>query len=153
ALALFRRFVADSKEADGSKTRDRFKVVPRVVNTDEWAAKAPLSATEHKLMVTYNMKPVLSRPQHAFFIGPNSTYMEVDFDIHTYSYIARSALHSFQPRLGGLLWELAFVIQGNTPDELPEMVLGSARIYRTDFQNLRMYPTLGPPASGKKPKS
>jgi hypothetical protein len=152
ALALFRRFVADAKEADGKKTCDRFKVVPRVVNMAEWAAKAPLSATELNLFSTYNMKPVLSRPQHTFFIGPNSSYMEIDFDIHTYSYIARSALHSLAPKLGSLLWELAFVIQGNTPDELPEMVLGSARIYRTDFEDLRMYPTLGPP-SGKKHKS
>lgn len=83
----------------------------------------------------------------------------MDLDIHTYTYIARTALLSFMTRLASVIWEVAFVIQGNTSDELPEQVragftavdslmwcpklsdmclpllqvLACARIYRTDF--------------------
>ncbi len=55
----------------------RFKIIPRVVNVDEWSKKGPLSTAEYKLLSNYNEKPVLSRPQHAFFNGPN--YLEVRF--------------------------------------------------------------------------
>jgi len=57
----------------------------------------------------------------------------VDLDIHTYTYIARSALLSFMTRLSSVIYEVAFVIQGNAADELPEQVLACARVYRTDF--------------------
>lgn len=53
----------------------RFKLIPRVVNVDEWAAKGPLSPAEHKLLATYNDKPILTRPQHYYFNGPG--YLEV----------------------------------------------------------------------------
>lgn len=33
----------NGKEADGTPTRDRLKLMPRVVNVDEWAQSAPLS--------------------------------------------------------------------------------------------------------------
>ena len=85
--------------------------------------------------------------------------VQVDLDIHTYTYIARTALLSFMTRLASVIWEVAFVIQGNASDELPEQVragptvadiilmllsnaesksvsmqvLACARIYRTDF--------------------
>ena len=47
---------------------------------------------------------------------------QVDLDIHTYTYIARTALLSFMTRLASVIWEVAFVIQGNASDELPEQV-------------------------------
>ena len=43
ALGLAQRFVHGGKEADGSPTRDRLKLMPRVVNKEEWARTAPLS--------------------------------------------------------------------------------------------------------------
>lgn len=43
ALGLAQRFVHGGKEADGSPTRDRLKLMPRVVNVEEWARTAPLS--------------------------------------------------------------------------------------------------------------
>ena len=63
---------ADNHACSGAR---RFKIMPRVVNVEEWAVKAPLSMSEHKLLVNYNGKPIMTRPQHLFFHGHN--YMEV----------------------------------------------------------------------------
>ncbi len=45
-------------------TRDRFKLIPRVANVEAWAADAPLSSAEYRLLLNYNDKPLLTRPQH-----------------------------------------------------------------------------------------
>ena len=59
----------------------------------------------------YNDKPVLTRPQHSFYTGPD--YFEMDLNIHGYAYVARRAFGGFIPRLPSAVFENAFVIQGN----------------------------------------
>jgi hypothetical protein len=137
ALGLLRRFVENGKEADGTPTRDRLKLIARIVNVDEWRAKGPLSLSEFKLLQSYNEKPVLARPQQTYYEGPG--YLEVDLDIHIYSYLARSALMSFMDRLDKVVWEIAFVIQGNGIEELPEQVLACGRMFRTDFAHAKPF--------------
>ena len=70
-----------------SRTRDRLKLIPRVVNVDQWAVEGPLSGAEHKLLANYNDKPLMTKPQHRCFRGPN--YFEIDIDVHSYAFIAR----------------------------------------------------------------
>jgi len=49
---------------DRTPTRERLKLIPRVANADAWARDAPLSAAERRLLLNYNDKPLLTRPQH-----------------------------------------------------------------------------------------
>lgn len=76
---------------------------------EQWAKNAPLSSAEYKLLCNYNDKPVLTRPQHRVYFGAN--YMEIDLDIHAWTYLARKAFSSYIPRLGTVVFENAFVVQ------------------------------------------
>lgn len=142
ALGLLQRFVTNGRETDGSPTRDRLKMIVRVANLEEWARVAPLNGTEYKLLLNYNEKPVLTRPQQMFYVGPN--YLEVDLDVHNYAFLARKALWGYHDRIPTVVWDNGFVIQGNTSDELPEQLLGCGRIYRSDF---RRFPGLSSTAA------
>lgn len=68
-LSILRAFLKHPDHALGAHTnrtptRDRFKLIPRVANVEAWAADAPLSSAEHRLLLNYNDKPLLTRPQH-----------------------------------------------------------------------------------------
>eukprot|EP00884_Botryococcus_braunii_P001825 jgi/Botrbrau1/11643/Bobra.168_2s0001.1 len=138
ALGLLQRFAHNGREHDGTPTRDRLKLIPRVANPEQWAKEAPLSSAETALLTNYNDKPLLTRPQHKFFHGPN--YLEIDVDVHSYAYLARKAFGGFIPRLTTVVFENAFVIQGNRPEELPEVVLAAARVARVNFNKVRPFP-------------
>ncbi len=47
---------------------------------------------------------------------------QVDLDVHTWNFIARKAFFSYIPKLSTVVFENAFVVQGNEVSELPEQV-------------------------------
>ena len=63
-------------------------------------------------------------------------YLEIDIDVHNFSYLARQGLYGLLDRLPLMHLELAFLVEATGPDELPEQVLGAFELRGLDLRAL-----------------
>jgi len=125
AMHLLRRFVDGGKKEDGTeddiddKWRNNcFKMIPQIVE-GPWYVRT----------VTPSNVPALvgNKLTTTYFRGKN--YFELDIDIT--SSITANTIWSLVWRVTtSLVIDLAFVCQGNTPEELPEQIIGTVRLSR-----------------------
>ncbi|TYK00012.1 protein ENHANCED DISEASE RESISTANCE 2-like isoform X1 [Cucumis melo var. makuwa] len=112
---LLKNFV----EGDDAFRNSRFKLIP-YISQGSWIVKQSVGKKAclvgHALEVHY-------------FRGKN--YLEVEIDVGS-STVARGVVSLVLGYLNNLVIEMAFVIQGNTQEELPEILLGTCRLNHLD---------------------
>lgn len=106
-----------SDEAWRSK---RIKLIPRVVE-GAWMVKRAVGT-----------KPAIigTKLKHRYFDGDG--YSEVDVDVGS-SAMAVGVLKVVKGYAKMLVLDMAFVLQGDEEDELPERIFGAVRVHRVDL--------------------
>lgn len=132
AASLLKR-VFKNTDKDSEKDRDRFKCIGRLCNPQDMEIGSWLRS----LMVMYNAKPFLIRPQHHFFWDTSDKgdkYLEYAMDVHTFGYAVKKGLNGMLLMLETMVFDLALVLEGDLDDELPEQILCGARLHYVDLK-------------------
>ena len=129
------RCVARFCQDPQSEKNKKLKIVPVVVE-GPWVVKSVVGG---KPAIIGNKMPVNYHYSPASEDGKNAMYLEADLDIVSSS-AARGILSVARTYTQVLTIDLGFVVQGNTPDELPEQMLVGARLHGIDPMTAPPYP-------------
>eukprot|EP00945_MAST-04E_sp_MAST-4E-sp1_P002107 g2107.t1 len=139
-INLWKKFVARSKEDANDNFLDRFKLIQAVANADEIG----FGSTSSYLVRTYNAKPLLTRPQHAFnsgsmeltdFPGVTINYMEVFIDVWGWNYLVRQGLFDNLQLGKKMVVDWCVCVEAHEDEEMPEQALMCIRTARVTFDN------------------
>lgn len=50
-----------------------------------------------------------------------------------FSYLAKKGLNFLQPKFPQMVFDVGFVVEARADDEMPEQMLGTARLFRLDY--------------------
>ena len=131
-LKLLKRFLEAGPD---TSVTDRVKIIAQVAKQDECG----ITGVGKRLLVSHSATPVLTRPQHRIYHFRDGK-TEVVVDMHAFSYMARQGIYSLLDKTSRLVIDLAFVLQGETDDELPEQVLGCCRLDHVSVQKAAELP-------------
>ncbi|KAL8518009.1 hypothetical protein ACS0TY_009339 [Phlomoides rotata] len=112
---LLDRFV----NGDDAFRNSRFKLIP-YISKGSWIVKQSVGRKSCLLGQALEVN---------YFRGKN--YLELDIDVGS-STVARGVVNLILGYLTNLVIEMAFLIQANTEEELPEILLGTARLNHLD---------------------
>ncbi|KAL3520715.1 hypothetical protein ACH5RR_018864 [Cinchona calisaya] len=112
---LLERFV----NGDDAFRNSRFKLIP-YISKGSWIVKQSVGKKAGLVGQALEVH---------YFRGKN--YLELDIDVGS-STVARGVVSLVLGYLNNLVIEMAFLIQGNTPEELPEFLLGTCRLNHLD---------------------
>ena len=122
ALRLWSHFAHDCQT--NQSTRDRFKWIGRVMNLKHTA----FNWSTKKLIKKYNSKPVLGKKDTAFHRSDDGQILTIDIDCHRFCFVAKKAWNHIKHIMDNVVYDLAWVIQGESDDELPERILTTVRL-------------------------
>ncbi|KAJ4803329.1 hypothetical protein LUZ62_015895 [Rhynchospora pubera] len=114
-VPLLERFV----KGDDAFRNSRFKLIP-YISKGSWIVKQ--SVGKKACLVGQAL-------EINYFRGSN--YLELDVDVGS-STVARGVVSLVLGYLNNLVIEMAFLVQGNTQEELPEVLLGTCRLNHLD---------------------
>ena len=80
----------------------------------------------------YNGKPTLITKSGTFTTGPG--YAEMDINVHRFGFPAKRGLYHLQEKFKDMICEVGFTIEGRDDSELPEVMLGIAKLNRLDVK-------------------
>jgi len=130
----FARFLMN----DDKRKQSSLKLIPMVIE-GPWVVKSIIAG---KPVIIGNKLPT----SFSFDAGDKSEgiaeYLEFDLDIGNSSRKAKSIVSTCKTYMKSLTVDIGFVIQGDTSDELPEQMLGSARIHQFDASKAKLFPSL-----------
>jgi hypothetical protein len=104
---------------DNRFRNSRFKLIPNIAK-GSWIVKQSVGKTACLIGEALEI---------SYYHGKN--YLELDVDIGSSS-VARGVVNLVVGYLSKLVIELAFLIQANTEEELPEYLLGTCRLINLD---------------------
>jgi len=149
ALLLLQEFF--QRAPHEAEMRGRFKVIASCANLDGLNLPSFIS--------NYNSKPVLVTKSGRLFQGfsspssscsssssfsssssspssssPDLLYLEMDIKVHKFAFLAKKGLRYLQGKFPAMVLEVAFLIEGRREEELPEQVLGAARLNHVEYE-------------------
>lgn len=92
-----------------------------------------------------NGKPALATKSAMYFCGED--YIEMTINFHRFCWAARKAFHVLVGKSKGMVVNMAFLLEGQREEDLPEQVVAAVRINKLDFW--KMPPPLDPSALQK----
>jgi hypothetical protein len=110
---------ADPLHEKDYQNRGRLKAIPEILNLPDLS----LGMIIKKLVVANSAKPFLTGPKYHSFVKKDD-YLEIDVDIHRYTYAARDTLHGLLPEIPKMYLRFGMVVEGRAANELPEQLLG-----------------------------
>jgi len=123
SLHLLERFF--EKLSQDEDIARRFKMIGTCFNIGELGIPS--------MFHSYNGKPVIVFKAGSLSRGlvdgkEDDMYMQVDVNVHDFAYVARKGLYTLQDDIPKMNFSCSFVLQGETPEELPEQVFGCAEM-------------------------
>eukprot|EP00040_Diaphanoeca_grandis_P007751 m.42171 g.42171 ORF g.42171 m.42171 type:complete len:300 (-) comp19020_c0_seq2:81-980(-) len=133
AVKLLHAFMHD----DSQEMRERFKMMVCALNVDD----IEVGSVVKKLLHQYNMKPILTRPQHEFHTD-GKTYFEIDIDVNQFGYLVRSSWSSMKEKCASMIWDVGLCVEGRKAEELPEQMAIVLLNHRSDVKDALTVPEL-----------
>eukprot|EP01083_Nonionella_stella_P212817 768127_1 len=133
SVKLLRDFI--HSDLVNSEIRNRFKVIARVMNPNY----TDFGFLANRLVKRYNGKPFLARTSSTFYYQPYK-YFAADIDVHVFGYPARQGLSYVKDTIQTAIYDIGFVIEGHTNDQLPEQILACCRVSKMGVDLCKLFP-------------